>query len=60
MILAGGAWYFLAFLVIYLMAVVHGLYTGSGSGITQRHSPLPPGAGRPDERAVYLWERGTR
>ena len=46
--LAGGAFIFLAFVVLYLLAVVHGLYSHSGSGISSRpwrnermaHEPL--------------------
>jgi hypothetical protein len=35
-ILAGGSWIFLGFIVFMFLAVVHGYYTRSGSGINQR------------------------
>lgn len=46
--LAGGALVFLVFVVVYGLAVIHGLYSRSGSGITPRpwrnerlaHEPL--------------------
>ncbi|TMK40357.1 MAG: hypothetical protein E6G56_07640 [Actinobacteria bacterium] len=34
--LAGGSMIFLAFLVVFLLAVIYGLYSRSGSGIAQR------------------------
>jgi hypothetical protein len=34
--LAGGAWIFLAFLVVFLLSVTYSLYSRSGSGISQR------------------------
>jgi hypothetical protein len=34
--LAGGAWIFAAFIVLFLVATIYGLYTTRGSGISQR------------------------
>jgi hypothetical protein len=67
--LAGGALVFLAFVVLYLVAVIHAVYSESGSGIG--HHPYrhvyggAPGAandGRPSgrDRDVLIWTRGTR
>lgn len=66
--LAGGAWIFLAFIVFYAAALVHGLYTRSGSGINQR--PWGGGHGEAagargpsvlhhDESAASRYTRGT-
>lgn len=68
--LAGGALIFAAFIVLYLLATVFGLYTRSGSGIAQRpyhhlHGGAPGAArssklgGAPD-REIASWSRGTR
>ena len=35
-VLLGGAWYFGAFLIVMLVAVILGVYTLRGSGISQR------------------------
>jgi hypothetical protein len=67
---AGGALIFGAFIVLYTVAVVYGLYTRRGSGISQRpyHHVYggAPGAsrtgrlgGNPD-REMRNWSRGTR
>jgi cbb3-type cytochrome oxidase subunit 3 len=67
--LAGGAWIFLAFLIVFLLAVVYGLYTTGGSGINQRpHGSVyssAPGARIPstlshDQSAASRYTRGTR
>jgi protein-disulfide isomerase len=64
--LAGGAWIFLGFVVVFLFAVVFGYYTIRGSGISKtpfRREGGPPEA--PPEVAhditqdVRNWERGT-
>jgi hypothetical protein len=67
--LAGGAWIFLAFVLIFLVAVIYGLYTRGGSGINQRPFGIvysnAPGARIPsslshDESAATRYTRGTR
>jgi hypothetical protein len=68
--LAGGAVIFLAFVVLYLIATVYGLYTKSGSGISQRPYKHvyggAPGAARLSrmsgsaDRDIQSWSRGTR
>ena len=68
--LAGGAFIFLAFVVLYLVAVVYSTYTRRGSAIAQRpHNRLytgAPGAGRRGtlgsdrDRAAADWSRGCR
>ena len=68
--LAGGALIFAAFIVMYLLATVFGLYTRAGSGLAQRpyhhvHGTAPGAArtrrlgGCPD-RDIAHWSRGTR
>ena len=71
MTLAGGAWTFAAFMMIFLMACIYGLYTTRGSGIGQHPYgniySNAPGAKGPSqlsgrdvgERPVN-WSRGTR
>jgi hypothetical protein len=57
--LAGGALIFLAFIVLYLLAVTYGLYSARGSGINQR--PWGKGSstlGHDREAARHL-TRGT-
>ena len=58
--LAGGAFIFLAFIVLYLIAVTFSLYTRRGSGINQR----PYGHGTShlahDRVAARHLTRGTR
>jgi hypothetical protein len=58
--LAGGAFIFLAFIVLYLLAVTYGLYTQKGSGINQR--PYRSGASNlvHDRVAARNLTRGTR
>jgi hypothetical protein len=67
--LAGGAWYFLAFVLLLLGAVSYGLYTRTGSGISQRpygnaYSNAPGARGSStlshDESAARRYTRGTR
>ena len=67
--LAGGAWIFLAFVLVFLVAVIYGLYTRGGSGINQRpfgsvYSNAPgariPSSLSHDESAATRYTRGTR
>jgi protein-disulfide isomerase len=65
--LAGGSWIFLAFLIVFLAALVYGYYTRSGSGINQREwrGDGAPGASSPSSLSkdvsqnVNNWSRGT-
>jgi hypothetical protein len=67
MTLAGGSIIFGIFLILYFAAVVHGLYSRSGSGIAQRPdrdaygdapgAQIPSSLGRDTARRVT---RGTR
>jgi hypothetical protein len=67
--LAGGAWIFAAFLVVFLLATIYGLYTRRGSGINQRpyynaYSSAPGATGPStlshDRSAAQRYTRGTR
>ena len=67
--LAGGAWIFLAVILIWTVSIIYGLYTRTGSGINQRpHANAytnAPGARIPstlshDESAATRYTRGTR
>jgi hypothetical protein len=67
--LAGGAIVFLAFVVLFLVAVIHAVYSESGSGIAHHpyrhvHGAAPGAAheGRPTgaDRDILRWSRGTR
>ncbi len=68
LVLAQGSWMFLAFLVVFFLAISHGYYTRSDSAINQRPYDNPsgdaPGAaipstiGRDVDRRDY--SRGTR
>jgi hypothetical protein len=67
--LAGGTIIFVLFVVLYFLAITHGLYTRAGSGINQHPYNNPygdaPGASRKsslshDERASIRSARGTR
>jgi hypothetical protein len=69
MTLAGGAWAFLAFVVVALLAAIYGLYTRSGSAINSHPYGDPygdaPGARIPstygnDRSAARRLTRGTR
>jgi hypothetical protein len=57
MTLAGGAWIFLAFVVLFTIAVTYSLYTRTGSGINQR--PWRDGVSSlsHDETTTSLWRR---
>ena len=67
--LVGGAWIFLAFILIFTASIIYGLYTRGGSGINQRpyekNYSSAPGARIPsvlshDESAATRYTRGTR
>jgi len=69
--LAGGAWIFAAFLLIFLVGVIYTLYTPSGSAITTRPyskrysgapgASAPPNvSGHDDLVTVRNWSRGAR
>lgn len=68
--LAGGSLIFLAFLIAYTLAVIYGLYSRRGSGISQRpyanaYSNAPGAKGASSmsgrrAREVMDWSRGTR
>ena len=57
MTLAGGAFIFLAFVVLFTIAVTYSLYTLTGSGISQR--PWKDGVSSlsHDETTTSLWRR---
>lgn len=64
--LAGGAWIFLGFVVVFLFAVIFGYYTIKGSGISltpfrREGGPpeSPPEAAHDITQDVRSWERGT-
>ncbi len=68
-VLAGGAWIFAAFILLFLLSATYGLYTRRGSGINQRPYAnaytSAPGATGPsvlshDESAATRYTRGTR
>jgi len=66
--LAGGTWFFLAFVVVFFFAIAHGYYTRTGSAINQRPysvddgdapgARIPSTIGRDIDRRDY--SRGTR
>jgi len=67
--LAGGAWIFAAFIVLFTLAAIYGLYTRRGSGISQRpyanaYSNAPGAKGASsvgnDRIAASNLTRGTR
>jgi len=67
--LAGGAWIFLAVIVVFAISAIYGLYTRRGSGINQRSYSRAynsaPGAKIPsvlshDQNAAVRYTRGTR
>jgi hypothetical protein len=67
--LAGGAWIFLAFVLVFLASAIYGLYTRRGSGINQRpygnaYTDAPGARGASvlahDESAATRYTRGTR
>jgi hypothetical protein len=65
---AGGTWVFLAFVVLFFLAVAHGYYSRSGSAINQRPyhnaggdapgAEIPSTLGRDVDRRDF--SRGTR
>jgi hypothetical protein len=67
-VLAGGTWAFLAFVVLFFLAVSHGYYSRSGSAINQRPynnrggdapgAEIPSTIGRDIDRRDF--SRGTR
>ena len=67
--LAGGAWIFAAFIVLFTLAAIYGLYTRRGSGINQHpyanaYSSAPGATGSStvgnDRIAASHLTRGTR
>ncbi len=69
--LAGGAWFFLAFLIVAFFGVVYGYFTVGGSGITPRsygkvHGGAPgakhtgDASGRDHTQRLSDWSRGTK
>ena len=65
--LASGSWAFMAFLVLFFLAISHGYYSRSGSAINQRPhnggggapgAKIPSTIGRDVDRRDY--SRGTR
>ena len=67
--LAGGAWIFAAFIVVFLVATIYALYSRRGSAINQRPYAnvytSAPGARGPstlshDPSAARRYTRGTR
>jgi hypothetical protein len=67
--LAGGAWVFLAFVLLFTLATIHSLYTRRGSAINQRpyanaYTDAPGAVGSSvlshDESAASRITRGTR
>lgn len=65
--MAAGSWAFLAFLVLFFLAISHGYYTRTGSAINQRPhngggdapgAKIPSTIGRDVDRRDY--SRGTR
>jgi hypothetical protein len=57
MTLAGGAFIFLAFVVLYTIAVTYSLYTRTGSGINQRPWREGVSSLSHDETTTSLWRR---
>ena len=65
-----GGWIFLAFILVFTVAVIYGLYSRAGSGITQRAygkqyqgAPGARGESRMSGRRndeIKGWTRGTR
>ena len=60
--LAGGAWIFAAFLLIFLVGVIYTLYTPSGSAITtrpysKRYSGAPGASAPPN--VTTIWSRSA-
>jgi hypothetical protein len=57
MTLSGGAFIFLAFVVLYTIAVTYSLYTRTGSGINQRPWREGVSSLTHDETTTSLWRR---
>jgi hypothetical protein len=57
MTLAGGAFIFLAFVVLFTIAVTYSLYTRTGSGINQRPWREGVSSLSHDETTTSLWRR---
>ena len=57
MTLAGGSLIFLAFVVLYTLAVTYSLYTRTGSGINQRPWKEGFSSLSHDETTTSLWRR---
>jgi hypothetical protein len=57
MTLAGGAFIFLAFVVLFTLAVTYSLYTRTGSGINQRPWKEGVSSLSHDETTTSLWRR---
>jgi len=57
MTLSGGAFIFLAFIVLYTIAVIYSLYTRTGSGINQRPWREQVSSLSHDETTTSLWRR---
>jgi hypothetical protein len=57
--LSGGAFIFLAFVVLFAIAVGYSLYTLTGSGISQRPWRNRASSLSHDETATSLWRRYT-
>jgi hypothetical protein len=66
--LAGGTWFFAAFVIVFFLAIAHGYYTRTGSAINQHPynaddgdapgARIPSTLGRDIDRRDY--SRGTR
>jgi hypothetical protein len=59
MALAGGALIFLAFVVVFAIAVGYSLYSRTGSGISQHPWRNEPSSLTHDETTTSLWHRYT-
>jgi hypothetical protein len=57
MTLSGGAFIFLAFVVLYTIVVIYSLYTRTGSGINQRPWRETVSSLSHDETTTSLWRR---
>ena len=62
--LAGGAWIFLAFIILFILAVAYGYYTVRGSGINQhgwqdRDRAMGTSVGKDPSADVRGWTHGT-
>ena len=55
--LAGGAWIFLAVILIWTVSIIYSLYTRGGSGINQRPWREGVSSLSHDETTTSLWRR---